>query len=72
MEGNNNEKVDTLLDSLDSLVEVAKANLKSLRKVLNDPNYMKNAIKSKELELTRNINKILSAFADIKRAQGDD
>jgi len=62
-------QVKELIDEIGLLHDMAKAKLEDLKRAIDNPDFLKSAIKSKERELSRKMDELLRAHLELSRIQ---
>lgn len=62
-------QIKELIAEIELLQDLAKAKLKDLRRAIDDPSFLKSAIKTKERELSKKMDDLLRAHLELSQMQ---
>lgn len=62
-------QVKELINEIELIYDIAKEKIGDLKRAIDDPNFLKSAIKSKERELSRKMDELLRAHLELSRIQ---
>lgn len=60
-------QIEELIDHTDLLLDMAKAKLDDLKRGIKDPNFLRSAIKTEEMRLSKQIDEILRGQLRLKK-----